>query len=227
MLTRANENTNPLQAVSGDYVFLLTETVGVGQKLKNNYVGPFVIDKFSSPHMAVLRNPDTGLCLERPVHLNRLKMAYVREPQPTPYLMSRVATCENGQQTDGQNDIQGLDNRQETSQNANLTSDEQTVDYVVPNLRQSTRARNPPDRFGLVINPDAVISSDDGFIDAHGYHKVKRFLGQRPHKNSTEYLVHLRGEPAESAIWIPYSSLNKKAKDAVSRRPPPVIINVE
>lgn len=227
MLTRANENTNPLQAVSGDYVFLLTETVGAGQKLKNNYVGPFVIDKFSSPHMAVLRNPDTGLCLERPVHLNRLKMAYVREPQPTPYLMSRVATCENGQQTDGQNDIQGLDNRQETSQNANLTSDEQTVDYVVPNLRQSTRARNPPDRFGLVINPDAVISSDDGFIDAHGYHKVKRFLGQRPHKNSTEYLVQLRGEPAESAIWIPYSSLNKKAKDAVSRRPPPVIINVE
>ena len=99
MLARANENTNPLQATPGDYVFLLSETVGAGQKLKNNYVGPFVIDKFHSTHLVVLRNPDTGVCVKTPVHLDRLKMAYVREPQPTPYFMSRVATCENGQQT--------------------------------------------------------------------------------------------------------------------------------
>ena len=63
-------------------------------------MGPFVIDKFSSPHMAVLRNPDTGLCLERPVHLNRLKMAYVREPQPTPYHIALPLVRMDSRRTD-------------------------------------------------------------------------------------------------------------------------------
>ena len=110
MLARANAKINPLNATSGDYVFLLTETVGVGQKLKHHYVGHYVIDRFSSPHMAVLHNPDTDVCLKTPVYLDQLKMAYVLEPQPTPYFMSRVSTCENGQQTDGPNDEQDMQN---------------------------------------------------------------------------------------------------------------------
>ena len=77
MLARANAKINPLNATPGDYVFLLTETVGVGQKLKHHYVGPYVIDRFSSPHMVVLHNPDTGVCLKTQVYLDRLKMAYV------------------------------------------------------------------------------------------------------------------------------------------------------
>ena len=32
MLARANAKINPLNATAGEYVFLLTETVGVGQK---------------------------------------------------------------------------------------------------------------------------------------------------------------------------------------------------
>ena len=44
MLARANAKINPLNATPGDYVFLLTETVEVGQKLKYHYVGPNVID---------------------------------------------------------------------------------------------------------------------------------------------------------------------------------------
>ena len=53
---------NPCYATLGDYVFLLTETVGDGQKLKYHYVGPYVIDIFSSPHMAVLHNPEIQEC---------------------------------------------------------------------------------------------------------------------------------------------------------------------
>ena len=230
MLARANAKINPLNATPGDYVFLLTETVGVGQKLKHHYVGPYVIDRFSSPHMAVLRNPDTGVCLKTPVYLDRLKMAYVREPQPTPYFMSRVATCENGQQTDGPNDaqnMQNVDSNRGTLLNEQPTSDEQTVDYVVPNLRQSSRTHKVPDRYGFGLNPEEVISSEDGFQDNQGFHKVKRFLGQRPLRNTTEYLVQLRGEPAESAIWVPFSSLNSKAKEQIKQKPPPVIINLE
>ena len=230
MLARANAKINPLNATPGDYVFLLTETVGVGQKLKQHYGGPYVIDTFSSPHMAVLCNPDTGVCMKTPVYLDRLKMAYIREPQPTPYFMSRVATCENGQQTDGQNDaqaVQNVDDNGETLLNQQLTSDEQTVDYVVPNLRQSSRTHKVPERYGFGLNPEEVISSEDGFKDSHGFHKVKGFLGQRPNRDTTEYLVQLRGEPAESAVWIPISSLNSKAKEQVTQKPPPVILNIE
>ena len=230
MLARANAKINPLNATPGDYVFLLTETVGVGQKLKQHYVGPYVIDTFSSPHMAVLRNPDTGVCMKTPVYLDRLKMAYIREPQPTPYFMSRVATCENGQQTDGQNDaqaVQNVDDNGGTLLNQQLTSDEQTVDYVVPNLRQSSRTHKVPERYGFGLNPEEDISSEDSFKDSHGFHKVKRFLGQRPNRDTTEYLVQLRGEPAESAVWIPISSLNSKAKEQVTQKPPPVILNME
>lgn len=229
MLARANENTNPLQAAPGDYVFLLSETVGAGQKLRNTCVGPYVIDQFHSQHMVVLRNPDTGVCRKTPVHLDRLKMAYVREPQPTPYFMSRVATCENGQQTDGQKDAQNVlhADKPVADPNENSTADEQTVDYAVPHLQRSTRIHNPPDRLGVNVNPDAVLTSDDCFRDVNGYHKVKRFLGQRPNKNSTEYLVQLRGEPAESAVWVPFSNLNTKARDAIKLKPPPVILNLE
>ena len=219
MLARANAKINPL-----------TETVGVGQKLKQHYVGPYVIDTFSSSHMAVLRNPDTGVCMKTPVYLDGLKMAYIREPQPTPYFMSRVATCENGQQTDGQNDaqaVQNVDDKGETLLNQQLTSDEQTVDYVVPNLRQSSRTHKVPERYGFGLNPEEVMSSEDGFKDSHGFHKVTRFLGQKPNRDTTEYLVQLRGEPAESAVWIPISSLNSKAKEQVTRKPPPVILNIE
>ena len=56
---------------------------------------------------------------------------------------------------------------------------------------------------------------------------MKRFLGQRPCKDSTEYLVQLKGEPAENAFWIPHSSLNTQARNSVQKKPPPVIINVD
>ena len=46
-------------------------------------------------------------------------------------------------------------------------------------------------------------------------------------RDTTEYLVQLRGEPAESAIWIPLSSLNSYVKGQVRQKPPPVIIILE
>ena len=120
-----------------------------------------------------------------------------------------------------------MENTPEPVQDADVMTDEQTVDYVVPDLRRSTRKCNAPDRFGVNVDPDAVLSSDDGFIDGRGYYKVKRFLGQRPNKDTTEYLVQLRGEPAESSVWVPLSSLNKKARDAVKQKSPPVILDFE
>ena len=61
--------------------------------------------------------------------------------------------------------------------------------YTVPDLRRSSRQRNPPDYFGINVNLDAVISSDEGLKDNKDYNKTKRFLGQRPCIDSTKYLV--------------------------------------
>ena len=50
MLDRAYENINPLQVRQGGYVYLLTEVTRAGQKFKNKFTGPFVIEKIKSPH---------------------------------------------------------------------------------------------------------------------------------------------------------------------------------
>ncbi|MCG8077951.1 MAG: DDE-type integrase/transposase/recombinase, partial [Candidatus Thiodiazotropha taylori] len=94
MLERANKNSDPLPIKEGDYVFLLTERTGVGQKIQNKFTGPFVIHRCISPHMVLLRNPDNGTVHKSEVHIDRLKMAYVREPDPTPYFLSKVVTAE-------------------------------------------------------------------------------------------------------------------------------------
>jgi hypothetical protein len=45
--------------------------------------------------------------------------------------------------------------------------------------------------------------------------KIKRILGQKCLDNKKLYLVHLVGEPAEHAVWVPFSSLNGIAKRSV------------
>ena len=123
--------------------------------------------------------------------------------------------------------MQNVDDNGGTLLNQQLSSDQQTVDYVVRNLRQSSRTHKVPESNGFGLIPGEVISSEECFKDSHGFHTAKRFIGQRPHKDSTEYLVQLRGEPAESAIWIPFSSLDSKAKEHVTQKPPPVVLNIE
>ena len=127
MLDRANEHINPLQVGPGDYVYLHSEITGAGQNLRNKYTGPFVIEKIPSPHLAILRNPDTNVCLKTPVHFNRLKMAYLREPNPIPYFMSKVVTREHAQQTDTCTDAQSAHNvsdRHDVTVNAEALTDE-------------------------------------------------------------------------------------------------------
>ena len=92
--------------------------------------------------------------------------------------MSRVSNCENGQQSGGPNnaqDMQNVDTNRGTLLNEQPTSEEETVDYVVPNLRQSSGTNKVPDRYGFGLNPEEIISSEDGFRDTQGLYKVKRF----------------------------------------------------
>ena len=161
MLDRARENILPLQVSQGDYVYLFIEVTGAGQKFKNKFTGPFVIEKITCPYLVLLRYPDTTICLKTPVYLYRLKMAYVREPNPKPYFMSKVVTHEQGPQTDRHtNDQPAPINDQHATAEAEVQTNEHTVEYTVPDLRCSTRQRNPPNRFGIYLKLDTVISSD-------------------------------------------------------------------
>ena len=187
MLERANEKTQPLSISIGDYVYLLHETNGKAQKLQNKYKGPVVVNKYISPHLVILREPQSTKCMTNPVHLNRLKMAYVREPTLKPYFLGKVVTCENNPQvTRDSIETQPVNNEE----NKSMSEIKMNRDV---DLRRSCRNRKPPERYGNPVDLDIILSSDDGIMDEMCYHKIKRILGQKCLDNKNLYLVHFGG----------------------------------
>ncbi|CAC5414790.1 unnamed protein product [Mytilus coruscus] len=80
-----NAKTNELELSVGDYVYLQIEQQGQGRKFKQTYDGPFVVTNIPSEHLILLRDPNGKRKFKQPVHINRLKLANIREPNPTPY----------------------------------------------------------------------------------------------------------------------------------------------
>ena len=80
------------------------------QKLQNRYTGPYIVDSVKSYHLIVLRDEQNRI-LKTPVHINRLKMAYVRKPTPLSYFMPHVVTNEQQEQRYGSNDSQITDSQ--------------------------------------------------------------------------------------------------------------------
>ncbi|MEW8548163.1 MAG: DDE-type integrase/transposase/recombinase, partial [Candidatus Thiodiazotropha sp.] len=85
MLDRANEKSALLQLSEGDYVFLSRETTGPARKLHDIFDGPYIVKSVPSPHTVVLHDPENKRKFPRPLHLDRLKIAYVRQPTPSNY----------------------------------------------------------------------------------------------------------------------------------------------
>lgn len=230
MLERANKDANPLHIKEGDYVFLSTERTGVGQKLQNAVKGPYVIHHCVSPHMYVLRNPENGTIHKLPVHIDRLRMAYVREPEPTPYFLSKVVTAETVQPVKvteaTPRDVPAKEPRDQSDdgQLSALPHDNITND---PTVRRSSRTRKPPDRFGVYLDVDSALSDEGVFTDRNKYHKIKRVLGQRSTNGNKQYLIQFAGESADNSIWVPFEHLNEKLQKSVQSKPPPVIVQIE
>lgn len=205
MIDRAKLTKNILHLSPGDFVYLTTETKGTGQNFQNRFTGPFVVDNLPSSHLVTIRNIENGQLLKTPVHINRLKMAYVRQPNPSPYFIPKVETCEVVQ------------------------PNEQIIDQkdkkCTPAIPRSSRQRKEPDRLGLTVNLSDVMSSDD--VMDSGYHKIKRILGQKCVGNEKQYLVQFRGEPAENAVWVPLTAMSQLALKQVREKPPPVIVDID
>lgn len=212
MTDRANANTNCLCLKVDDYVYLLAERKGTGQKLKPRYTGPLVVDAVLSPHLVTLKDPTTNKPLTRPVHLDRLKMAYVRCPNPAPYLLDNVHTSLRKVVAHTLDAVPAESSQSDTQTVRKATS---KTSKNTP-IRRSSRVSKKPNRLGI----QSTIGHSSLSSDSDGYHKIKRVLGLRKVGKSTEYLIQVQGEPAQNAFWAPFNNLDKKTQIKVIAYPP-------
>ncbi|CAC5403777.1 unnamed protein product [Mytilus coruscus] len=99
MIERANQKAHNLSLEKGDYVYLGKDPRGAGQKFKLKHAGPYIIHRINSPHLYSLIEPKTNKVIPQPVHINRLKPAYIRVPNPCEYFMDRVISKQDTMDT--------------------------------------------------------------------------------------------------------------------------------
>ena len=225
MVERANQNQKALALTKGDYVYLAKDPTGVGQKLKYRHAGSYVIEKVNSPHMISLVDPLTNKTLKGPVHINRLKPAYVRMPNPCEFFLDQVVdnkgtvneqSCANStigtSATSTEEDEQPQHNQQAKQPNIPVQKE----------VRRSKRTIQNPSRFR---DENFVSSSEGSSISSEDKRllKVKRILAKTMHNGKTCYLAHIVGEPAQNALWIQDTKIGPKTMDRIRAKPPPLL----
>ncbi|CAG2242619.1 unnamed protein product [Mytilus edulis] len=188
---------------------MLKEPSGPGRKFQPKYSGPFIVNAIKSPHIVNLKEPSSGKILKYDTHLDRLKIAYVRAPEPSDYFLSKVYTAEINRESDDPT----------TDSDSEHTEAILPLPQTQPVVRRSTRTRKRPIRFQLSTLD--TNSSDEFTTQSDTYYKVKRILSQRKINEKTEYRVQFKGEPAQNALWIPFEQLNEHTKKMVQSKPPP------
>lgn len=98
MKERENKKTNSLRLNEGDFVYKWKDPSGQGRKLQLKYSGSFVVHKIDSSHLVTFRDRLIGKLFKNAVHLDRLKTAYVRKPNPTDCFVPKVETNEGFRQ---------------------------------------------------------------------------------------------------------------------------------
>jgi hypothetical protein len=224
MLARENENKGMSVFHPGDYVYLCDETTGAARKLRNHYTGPYVVDSVVSAHMVVLKDQLEKKQFPQPIHIDRLKVAHVRQPTPSNFFKvitkvpEKQVSCQSTQ-TDFW-EISGTPDMPVVP----LKCDVQVVDDVIPPNTRPKRVIQKPIRYrdSDHMDPD-MLDQEISLSDSGGRQKIKRFLAERHTPNGLQYLVQIVGEPAQNAPWVPSTSLNAKAKLIVLSKPPPFV----
>ncbi|VDH94559.1 Hypothetical predicted protein [Mytilus galloprovincialis] len=164
-----------------------------------------------SSHLIKLRDPTGKRKLSDAVHINRLKIAHIRAPDPA-HCLAPLHVESN-----------------ESEEKATLSSDKNddiekqpsdTIDSEHP-VRRSTRKVNKPMRFRdeNFVTSNYIESSTDAKSE-----KVKRILAKKRNGNqSCLYLVQLVGEPSQNAQRRTLSQLSQKAQDLLISRPPTLV----
>ena len=253
MISHVNANRGTLKLSPGDYVYLEDESNVPARKLRNDFNGPYVVDLVLSPHLVQLRDPSNDKILPQPIHIDRVKCAYVRHPSPTSFhkVLTKIPakTCSTqSTQTDiqttiqtDQTDVQTYGQTDILSQNPNRTQnltdpDSDSHSSKHTSSSESASDHNQPEPATrqsrrTIRKPLRFRDSDhvDPFAisveanDPNDMRKVKRILAQRHSVDGLQYLVQIVGEPAQNATWILASSLDKKAKSKAIKRPPPFV----
>ncbi|CAG2246053.1 unnamed protein product [Mytilus edulis] len=171
MEEKENLKTNNLKLSIGDYVYLQREPTGVGRKFQPIFDGPYVVINIPSSHLIKLRDPTRKRKLSDPVHINRLKIAHIRAPDPAHCLAP--AHIESN----------------ESDENETLSSDKN--DDIENQPSDSTDSVQPPVRGlqGIVNKP--LRFRDDNFVSANDIEsstdakseKVKRILAKKKRKS--------------------------------------------
>ena len=219
MVSRCNSNAHPLNLQSEDYVFVSEEPTGQGQKLQHKFDGPYVVHRLSSPHMVILKDPDTNICRKDAVHMDRLKMAFIREPSPKPYFLDTVPTHK-------QTEFPLMNAEAEHQQN-HMDTPEILDDYSSPKPTPSPPITARPKR--IIRKPvryrdfsglsEDIVSSSDSSCR----YKIKRIVGQRKYDKEVQYKVILCGEPSNKSFWVARKDLDAKALKCIDQNPPPVL----
>ena len=202
MVERYNRKSNPLHLSVGDYVYMLKDPTGQGRKLQSKYSGPYVVQSIKSGYLVRLKDPTTDKILKNDVHLDRLKVAYIRAPNPSDYFLPEVRRKADETASENINkDSTVLETN--ISESANVSSAP-----VQMEPRRSVRQRRKPSRFrDYTLNSDSDSPSEESNHNDKFY-KIRRVLAQRHRNNSFEYLIQFESDAAQNAIWIPFHHLN-------------------
>ncbi len=176
-----------------------------------------------SPTLVKLKDKNTGKLFKNPVHLDRLKIAFVRATNPTNYFIQ-----EPGVANETEHNVNDQKSNSEEKKKQPVTKNtENTSDDDIQNLHLSTRSRpkrqiRKPVRYLSNSEYGHQTSVESSSTDST-YFKIKRILAQRTRNGNQEYLVQYKGEPAQNAVWTPFEQLNETAKQSVTKRLPPLI----
>ena len=166
--------------------------------------------------------------------MDRLKIAYVRAPNPGNFFLPKVTTHDKNRRDDQppNTDIIKLNvpanheadrsfilnptaAEQGTQKNSLSDLDEPSEPVI---QRRPKRQIKKPARFQTnESNYNETTSETDSTC-----YKIKRILAQRK-RDKPEYLVQFRGEPVQIAVWTTFHQLNPQAQKSVVRKPPPIV----
>lgn len=198
MIDRANANINPLSLVTGDYVYLSSEPSGPGRKFKARFTGPFIVADVQSSHMILLKDPVTGICQDKPVHINRLKIAYIRMPNPSNFFIDSVVTHPDNQHTtlelvneDHSSDkdliVHGSDQYSD-SPTFNVTTDvDQNVSSEIFNTTTEVDSINDKDVFNSSTQLDIASTSSDILFTSDSFNNELSVRQKRMRRKPERY----------------------------------------
>jgi hypothetical protein len=222
MTERTNKSSNPLTLDIGDFVYMLTDSIGPGKKVQPKYYGPFIVNEILSPTLVKLKDKNTGKLLKNPGHLDRLKIAFVYAPNPNNYFFQEPAVANETEHDVNDQQSNSEKKKQPITKNTENTSDADIQDVHLPTRSRSKRQIRKPVRYLSNSEYGHQTSVESSSTDST-YFKFKLILAQRTRNGNREYLVQYKGEPAQNALWTPFEQLNETTKQSVAKRPSPVI----